>query len=226
MNIEKRPYEKVIDYYTASLDEKKLSIIFCDMLENGKEKKVAYFLQYNEYPLHEVDRLAVDFAAEKTDDQSGDTILILQRQDIEFRFWKYDNGAFGAYYVLKSIKSTDDQNLYPFANKPSRLQQYLLEKLSNKKMIVTIAKMDREMDVIRDNREFRVSFLDYEHLDFFPKFLLVIDVNYAEVYYNDVRSSAPLGLILVRDDVTLIVQIRNEKDQTYYELVSVDLTKK
>lgn len=226
MNIEKRPYEVVIDAYMASLDGKKLNIVFSNMLEDEKEKKIAHFLQYNQAPLHELDRVAVDFAAEQFDESTDDAILILQRKDIEFRFWKYDDGAFGAYYVLKSIGCTDDQNLYPFANKPNRLQKHLLEKLSGKKMIVTITKLNRAVDTIRDNREFRVSFFDYENLDFFPKLLVVMDVNYPEVYYDDTRSSAPFGLLLVRDDVTLTVRIRNEKDQTYYELVSVDLTEK
>lgn len=113
----------------ASLDGKKLSIVFCDVLENGKEK-IADFLQYNQYSLHELDRVAVDFAAEQTDDSTGDTILIIQRQDIEFRFWKYDDRVFGAYYVLQNIEHIVDQDLYPFTNKPERLQKYLLEKLS------------------------------------------------------------------------------------------------
>lgn len=224
MNIEKRPYEVVIDSYTATLDGRKLSIVFSNMLENEKEKKIAHFLQYNQAPLHELDRVAVDFAAEQTDDSTGDTILILQRQDIEFRFWKYDNGAFGAYYVLKSIKCTDDQNLYPFANKPSRLQKYLLKKLSNKKLIITIAKLNRAIDAIRDNREFRVIFFDYENSDFFPKSLLVMDINYPEVYYG-AGQNAYSYLRLLRDDVILTIRIRGDfiKNQTYYELVSIDL---
>lgn len=224
MNIEKRPCEVVIDAYMASLSGKKLNIVFSNMLEDEKEKKIAYFLQYNRVPLHELDRVAVDFAEEQTDDSTGDTILILKRQDIGFRFWKYDDGAFGAHYVLKSIECTDDQNLYPFANKPSRLQKYLLEKLSNKKLIITIAKLNRTIDAIRDNREFRVMFFDYEKSDFFPKSLLVMDINYPEVYYG-AGQNASSYLRLLRDDVILTIRIRSDddKNQTYGELVSVDL---
>lgn len=228
MNIEKKPYEAAIDCYMASLDGKKLSIVFCDVLENGTErKKVADFLQYNQYPLHELDRVAVDFAAEQMDDSTGDTILIIQRQDIEFRFWKYDDGAFGAYYVLKNIKHIVDQDLYPFANKPERLQKYLLEKLSNKKLIVTIAKLNGALNVIEDNREFRVVFFDYEKSDFFPKSLLVMDVNYPEVYYGAGQNASP-RLTLVRDDIAMTLRARGDfmRNQTYYELVSVDLAEK
>lgn len=126
MNIEKRPYEAAINTYTTSLDGKKLSITFSDILENGKEKKVAHFLQHNQYSLRELDRVVIDSAAEQTDDPSGDTILILRRNNIEFRFWKYDDGAFGAHYVLKNIEHTGDQDV-------SQVQKHLLEKLSNKK---------------------------------------------------------------------------------------------
>lgn len=115
MDAEKRRiYDAVVKTYTSSLDEKKLTIIFNDLVEFGTIKKMACFLEYNQFPLHELDRLGVDFAVEVVDDSTGDTILILTRQDIEFHFWKYDDGALGSHYVLKSIEPVDDQDLYSF----------------------------------------------------------------------------------------------------------------
>lgn len=94
-------------------------------------------------------------------------------------------------------------------------------------MIVTISKLNRAINTIRDNREFRVSFFDYENSDFFLKSLLVVDINYPEVCY-DAGPNPSVYLKLVRDDVILTIRIRGDfiRDQTYYELVSVDLAEK
>lgn len=207
MTIEKEDISEVEKNYSEVFIGKRLHILF----HNDR----AYFFAYDQPDLVEFCHIAVDSAAEKPENETGDSMLILTGNGIEFRFWKYDAGAFGAYYVLRSIREA-----------PSRVQKYILEKLSKKKIILTIAKIDEAMDTIADNKKFRVSCFEYENPDFFPKLLLAIDVNYAEVYYETAEPSGSSYLKLLRDDITLTIRIRSDGDQIYYELVSVDLVEK
>lgn len=207
MTIEKEGISEVEKNYSEILFGKRLCILF--------HNDGAYFFAYDQPDLVELCHIAVDSAAEKTKCETGDSMLILTSNGSEFRFWKYDTGVFGAYYVLHSIREM-----------PSRVQKYILEKLSKKKIILTIAKINEATGAIKENREFRVSCFDYENPDFFPKLLLIIDVNYAEVYYETAESSVSSYLKLLRDDITLTIRIRSDGNQIYCELVSVDLVEK
>lgn len=215
MTIEKDSIGEVEKNYSEILVGKRLHILF----HNDR----AYFFAYDQPELVKLCHIAVDSAAEKTESETGDSMLILTSNGSEFRFWKYDTGAFGTYYVVHSIREA-----------PSRVQKYILEKLSKKKIILTIAKINEATDAITENRKFRVSCFDYVNPDFFPKLLLVIDVNYAEVYYetgftNPGSSSDAINvsyLKLLRDDITLTVRLRSDGDQIYYEFVGVDLVEK